>query len=313
MRQGCAVTGPHPSRPILRPPFSGVRPPKKVPSRLTGRTGLAVALIGASILIIAAAQRGWLAPVQGGLLAPLVPLQAFVARQFNSLYNAFNASADVQELRARNAELEKQLADLTAENIRLREVEAQYRIIAALLDYARSNPGQRYLTADVVGRDASLFLRFVLLNKGALDGVQRGMPVVTDKGLVGLITEVTPNAGKVLLITDASAAVNVRVQESRAEGVVSGQESGELRLNFISIDVDLKPGDHIVTSGLGGQFPPDILVGTVASVRKRTFDVFQEADVKSGVDFKRLETVLIITNFEPPALAPLIGTPAPTP
>jgi rod shape-determining protein MreC len=136
------------------------------------------------------------------------------------------------------------------------------------------------------------------------------MPVVTDQGLVGLVTEATPNASKVLLITDASSAVNVRLQESRAEGVLIGQQSGELRLLYITQDVEMKSGDRIITSGLGGQFPPGIVVGTVASVRRRINDVAQEADVRSAIDFNRLETVLIITNFRPPELQPLLSTPA---
>jgi rod shape-determining protein MreC len=152
----------------------------------------------------------------------------------------------------------------------------------------------------------------VLLNKGSESGILRDMPVVTDKGLVGLVTETTPTASKVVLITDLSSAVNVRLQNSRAEGVVLGQQSGELRLNYISIEVDMKQDERVVTSGLGGQFPQGILVGTVASVRKRTFDVFQEADVKSSIDFNRLETLLVITNYERPNILPLIGTPAPT-
>jgi rod shape-determining protein MreC len=151
----------------------------------------------------------------------------------------------------------------------------------------------------------------LLLNKGTNDGITRNMPVVTDQGLVGLVTETTANASKVLLITDAASAVNVRLQDSRAEGVMIGQESGELRLLYITLDVEMKSGDRIVTSGLGGTFPAGIVVGSVASVRKRTNDVAQEADVKSAVDFNRLETVLIITNFTPPELQPLLSTPVP--
>lgn len=264
-----------------------------------------------AIGVIFLGQQGLFGPVGSAIVAPLIPVQQFISNTYFTIYNTIFAPSDLAELRERNAELESQIAQLTNENAQLKELEAQYNVVAGLLDYASANPDREYLAADVVARDESLFLRYVLLNKGTNDGVIRGMPVVTDQGLVGLITEATANASKVILITDASAAVNVRLQDSRAEGVLIGQESGELRLLYITQDADMKTGDRVVTSGLGGTYPSGIVVGTVASVRKRTNDVSQEADIKSAVDFTRLETVLIITNFTPPDIGPLLPTPAP--
>ena len=285
----------------------------RVPTTSSGsRILYAVILVAISITVIIAG-RNTLEPVSGAVLIALSPLQAGFANLYNSISNAINTPADLASVQARNVELEKQIADLTTENIRLSESDAKLKIVSALLDYARTNPERKYITADVVGRDESRFLRYVLLNKGARDGINRVMPVVTDKGLVGLVTETTINACKVVLITDLSSAVNVRLQNSRAEGVVLGQQSGELRLNYISVEVDMKQGERVVTSGLGGQFPQGLLIGTVASVRKRTFDVFQEGDVKSAVDFNRLETVLVIVNYEKPNIQPLLGTPIPPP
>ncbi len=283
----------------------------KVSSRLVDRLGVAVIVFILALGVIFLGRQGLFSPVESLLLAPLVPAQKVVSQVYNNLYTLLFAPSDLETLQARNAELQQQVAQLTNENIRLSEIEAQYKVLSALLDYARANPEQSYLAADVIGRDPSLFLRYALLNKGSNAGVTRDMPVVTEQGLVGLVTEATATASKVLLITDASSAVNVRLQNSRAEGVITGQESGELRLNFISVDVELKPGDRVITSGLGGRFPAGIVVGTVVSVRKRNFEVFQEANVKSEIDFNRLEMVLVITNFQPPELRPLLNTPAP--
>jgi len=276
---------------------------------MVDRLGVAIVVVILAGGVIFLGQQGVFSPVSGTILAPLVPLQQIFTQLYNTVYNNLFAPSDLAELRARNAALEKQVADLTAENSDLQEIKAQYNVVSSLLDYARANPNERFLAADVVSRDESLFLRYLLLNKGSSDGVTRDMPVVTDQGLVGLVTETTANASKVLLITDASSAVNVRLQEQRTEGVMVGQESGQLRLLYISLDVDMQTGDRIVTSGLGGTFPPGIVVGSVASVRKRTNDVSQEADITSAVDFSRLETVLIITNFTPPQLQPLLETP----
>jgi rod shape-determining protein MreC len=282
----------------------------RFPNWLADRLGVALIVVLLAAGVIFLGQQGLFKPVSGALSAPLVPVQQFITKLYDTVYNNIFAPSDLAELRASNAALDRQVAQLTNENSQLKEVEARFKIVAALLDYARANPDQRYLAADVVSRDESAFLRYVLLNKGSNDGVTRDMPVVTDQGLVGIVTETTANACKVLLITDASSAVNVRLQGSRAEGVLIGQESGDLRLLYIGLDIEMKPGDRLVTSGLGGAFPPGLVVGSVASVRKRTNDVSQEADVQSTVDFNRLETVLIITNFTPPDLKPLLGTPA---
>ena len=184
-------------------------------------------------------------------------------------------------------------------------------VLSALLDYVREQPENRYLTADVIGRDESPFLQFIVINKGSSDGLARDMPVVTEKGLVGQVTEVTANAAIVLLLTDPTAAVNARLQASRAEGVVVSTLTGDLRMEFISLDAQVNPGDIVVTSGLGGEYPPDLAIGQIVSVRKRTQDVFQEADLQPRQDFSALEVVLVLTNFVPVNLAPILGTPQP--
>ena len=137
------------------------------------------------------------------------------------------------------------------------------------------------------------------------------MPVLAANGLVGIVTEVTASAAKVLLITDPTLVVNVRVQRSRVEGQLRGSGPGLLRLDFVPLQAELAAGDQLVTSGVGGKFPPNLQAGTITSVRRRDYDVFQEADVQSAINFANLELVLIITNFTPLDLAPLLATPVP--
>ena len=106
-------------------------------------------------------------------------------------------------------------------------------------------------------------------------------------------------------------AVNVRLHPSRATGVLFGQSSSDLRLRFVPLDANLDAGDLAVTSGMGGTLPADIPVGEVASVRRRGYDVFQEAEVLPIVDFSALEVVLVITDFTPTDLDPLLATSEP--
>jgi rod shape-determining protein MreC len=108
------------------------------------------------------------------------------------------------------------------------------------------------------------------------------------------------------LITDPGMNVNVRIQPANAEAVLSGSLTGDIALDLIPQDIAIAPGDLVLTSGLGGNYVPDILVGQITGVRQRDFDLFQQASVQPVVDFNDLEIVLVITNFQPIDFAPLI-------
>ena len=273
------------------------------------RTAIAIVLVAAALLLLALGQQGQLGQLQNLLSTVLTPLQEGLAE----LAPVIPADEQVapQALLDRNATLAAENARLRSEAVRLREAVAERDMLAELLDFERENYGHTYLTAEVIGRDPSAFLQFLILNKGTTSGVQRGMPVVTGAGLAGVISEATPRASKVLMVNSAQMAVNVRLQESRATGVLFGQASSDLRLRFVPLDADLSAGNLAVTSGLGGTLPADIPVGEVASVRRRAYDVFQEAEVLPMVDFSRLELVLIITDFTPTDLNPLLATAEP--
>jgi rod shape-determining protein MreC len=149
----------------------------------------------------------------------------------------------------------------------------------------------------------------VIINRGSNDGILRGMPVVTDQGLIGRVDAVIADAARVQLITDPASSVNVRLQNAETEASLVGSLNGDVRLELIPQDIDIQRGDLVLTSGLGGGYPPDLIIGQVVNVRSRDFDLFQQATVQPVVDFNQLEIVLIIVNFKPVDFSPLIPTP----
>jgi rod shape-determining protein MreC len=187
---------------------------------------------------------------------------------------------------------------LVIENVRLREAEIENATLREQLGFKEANPDFRLVAAEVIGRDPSNFLEYILIDRGSSDGITANMPVVTSQGLVGRIVEVYPRSSRVLLITDPSSSVNALIQSSRATGVVQGQTDGSLVMRYIQQGEEVKVGDLVLTSGLGGHFPKRLIVGQVTSVRQRDVEPFQEAEVKPTVQFNHLEIVLIITNFE---------------
>ncbi|MCJ7513776.1 MAG: rod shape-determining protein MreC [Anaerolineales bacterium] len=267
--------------------------------RFSPRVLVTVALVLVALSVLILSQAGYLRPVEGLALQPLVALQAAIAPRLAALQDLATSPGDVATLLARNAELEADVARLQQEVITLREQAAEVDILAALLNFARSAPQYGYVAARVVGRDASPFLRALWIDAGTNDGVARGMPVVNQSGLVGRVVEVYPNASRVRLITDPGEAVNVRLQASRADGVTSAQPNGELRIDMIDQEVEVSQEELVLTSGLGGNYPAQIPVGQVISVRRRDFEVFQQAVITPSVDFEDLEILLVVTSFAP--------------
>lgn len=275
-------------------------------------TTIALLLLIAAAALVAWGQSTRSSPIRSLFSIILTPAQTWFSERFSPESNPVPVGTSLESLRIHTSELESEVARLENEIVRLREAEAERNMLAQLLQFARAHREHSYLAAEVVGRDPSPFLRFLILNKGTVDGVSRDLPVVASKGLVGIITEATPRASKVLLITSPRMAVNVRLLQSRADGVLVGQESAALRLKFLSADAQVKAGNVVITSGMGGTFPSEIPVGTVASVRRRLYEVFQEAEVAPEVDFDHLEIVLIMTDFVPLNLEPLLSDPEAT-
>lgn len=282
---------------------------------------LVLVLIIAGILFLALG--GFLNPLTRYALAPLVNAQTWLSERYNAINSFLNAPRDAVQLRQRNTELETEVARLQAQLIELQQQITEVRVLTALLDFARANPENEYTAATVIGRDTNPFLHYVIINRGSDDGLRRGMPIVTQQGLVGRVTAVTAKAARVQLITDPDVSVNVIItnpatdgnsglQTSKAEAVLSGSLTGDVSLDMIPQDADVQPGDLVLTSGLGGNYIQNILIGQVSGVRQREYDLFQQASVQPVVDFSQLEVVLVITNFQPIDITPLIPTPAPS-
>lgn len=278
---------------------------KSVPPRSLQTAILALLILG----IIALALGGYLSSVTRLLTGPFVGIQTLINERYQEIQDYIKAPQDVARLRQRNEELEKENSEMKTEIVTLKQQIAETRILEALVDFARANPENRYLAASVIGRDPSPFVKYVIINRGSDDGLQHGMPVVTQQGLVGRITAVTAKAARVLLLVDPSSSVNIRLEPSRSQAVLLGSITGELSLDMIPLTEPLQVGDLVLTSGLGGNYPANILIGQVVSIRRKETNLFQQAVVQPVVDFNQLEIVLVIVNFRPVEIEPLIPTP----
>lgn len=144
------------------------------------------------------------------------------------------------------------------------------------------------------------------IDKGTDDGVLYGMPVVTQQGLVGRVDAVIASAARIKLITDSTSVVNVLLQSADTEAQLKGSLTADVSLDLIPLDVQVDPGDVVLTSGLGGNYPPNIFIGQVLSVQQRENALFQTATIQPIVDFSSINAVLVIVNFEAVDTTPLI-------
>jgi len=271
-------------------------------SRSSSRALLALTfiLIAGGLLVLNLG--GYLQAAEGMALRPLGALQGWLSQRVTAVQTLLTSPTDLATLRAENLRLEAEVARLERELIAVREQAAEAEVLAGLLGYARTRPESRYVAARVIGQDISPFIRSVWIDRGSDGGLQQGMPVVTERGLVGRVAEVYSTIARIQLITDPQSSVNVRLQTSRADGALQAQLNGELWVNAIDQSASVTPGELVLTSGLGGAFPSDIPVGQILTVRKRDYELFQQAVVQPSADLENLLVVLVITNFQP--LAP---------
>jgi rod shape-determining protein MreC len=268
-------------------------------TRLSSRALLAITLtlVAGGLLVLNLG--GYLSGLQGLALRPIGAVQGWISERVSAVQAILTSPADLNALRAENTQLAAEVARLQREVIALREQANEAEVLAGLLGYARTRPESRYVAARVIGQDVSPFIRSIWIGQGSDHGVQRGMPVVTERGLVGRVSEVYATVARVQLITDPQSVVNVRLQTSRADGSLQARVNGELWVELIDQSASVTPGELVLTSGLGGSFPSDIPVGQVVTVRKRDYELFQQAVLQPTADPEKLEIVLVITNFQP--------------
>ena len=203
------------------------------------------------------------------------------------------ALAQIEQLEAENDALRRQLEEV-------REVQAENQILRDYFNYASLNPTLERVLATVIARDTSPSFQSLIIDRGTDDGIFVGMPVESTRGLVGVIYRADARSSQVLLLTDNISSVAARLRESRPTGNLHGGGlGGTLNMDWISLETSVTIGDLVVTSGIGGKFPPDMPIGRVIEVQRIEADLFQRAVVQPAVDFADLEAVFVIINFEP--------------
>jgi rod shape-determining protein MreC len=239
--------------------------------------------------------RAWAQTAADFVQSPVTTVTTSVANYFTSISNLRSAQDENTLLKQRIQELEveiRQKEDLAAENRRL----------LSLLDLKEQTP-HRVLTARIIGRDPSAWFDSSIINRGSLDGVKLNMPVVTDGGLVGRVTAVSPLTAQVDLITRDKSGVGAVVGEiggSNALGVVSGTSKKDLlEMKYVSGSIDVAVGQIVYTTGQDGIFPAGLKIGEIVNIVTGSATTPHQIQIKPAARLDAMQEVGILL-YEPP-------------
>jgi rod shape-determining protein MreC len=235
---------------------------------------------------------------QALILEVAVPVQDAVAAPVDGARGFWGDYVAVLEVRDENERLKQRVAELEEENLQYREAlvaSGHLQQIASMRDDFETP----MLPSEVVGLDVMPWFRSVLVDRGGSHGVQAGNPVITAEGVVGLVTATSRHAAKTMLLLDRQSAIDGIVQRSRARGIVRGQGTDQLAFEFVVRGGDVKVGDVVITSGLGGVYPKGLRIGEVVEISDPGGDLLQTATLRPAVDFGRLEQVFVMLRRGP--------------
>jgi len=226
-------------------------------------------------------------------LSPFIRASAHAERQVR---NTVRTSADPAEVQRENDRLSVEVEKLRIMAQKYEQTVEENNKFRAMLHY-QSKTAVKLTAARVLRRSASNWWSTLIIDKGLEDGLGTDYPVITDIGLVGKTGKVAARTAEIILLTDEECRVSARIEGTQAKGILSGERGGfntrpDLRLRFLDRMLKIEPGVNVYSTGDGGVFPADILLGKVKLFEAR--DVSGEAIIESAVDFTLLEDVFVV-------------------
>ncbi len=260
---------------------------------------IAVVVLLGLIIYTATAGGSFLASLLGFVSSPMQSIATDVTGNVTEFLDLDGYSKDelkelVGALQEEKAQLEDQLVDyetLKQENDQLK----------TQLGLEEEEPENQLRAASVIGRDPNDVFYGFSIDQGTLSGVTQGAPVITDKGLVGVVTQAYATTSKVACLLSEDVKVAAWSPKRQESGVITSDiataGTGLLRLSYLSGSTQVQEGDIITTSGEGGSYPQGLKIGTVQSVEKSENDISQYAVIRPFEDLTTVKEVFVITDF----------------
>lgn len=260
------------------------------------KSKLFIVLLGLLIFAFLALKNpyGLLGPFQAvgqTVISPFQHAGSAVGYNLRSLTGIFEG---VTKLKNENRDLQKRNLELMAKNAALEQLGTENEELRRNLDLLPKEERQ-FIAASVIAKDPSGLQNFLTLDKGEDQGVRKGMAVVVEAGvLIGRVSEVFSDTATVTLVTSQESVVNVETSRSAIRGVARGEHGLNMKLDMVEQGKELVVGDGITTSGLGGEYPRGLLLGTISNIGFSEDKLFQQATISSPVRIANLRFVFLI-------------------
>jgi rod shape-determining protein MreC len=270
--------------------------------------------IGA-LVIVALAILGYFLPgglkdrVAQGSIVISSPIQRSIGWVQQRFFGAKGGIKNVEDLRKENTYLKDMNARLAAENLVLSGLQKENGRLKELMGF-RNDSEFKLLAARVIQRDPSNWWDAVIINRGYKDDVELAadQPVISPRGVVGKTTEVGPYTTRVILVVDENCKISAVTESSRAQGVTAGAAAmnntagATCRFSFVPRETEFAAGERVFTSGLGGIFPANLLIGVVSEApplsADKNFGLYREGVVQPTADLNNLQEVFIILGVK---------------
>jgi rod shape-determining protein MreC len=228
-------------------------------------------------------------------VSTITPLEKGLVRVQSGASDLWHNYFYLRGVRQENRELRDQIEQLQIEQVRMKQDADQAHRLQSLLGFKEQFIAKT-LAAQVIGSSGSEQSRTVTIDRGSRDGIQPDMAVISATGVVGKVISVFKSTAQVLLINDQQSGVGTILEQSRLQGVLKGKSSGELVIDKIMVDEEVKPGDRVLTSGGDQIFPKGLIIGNVDRIEKGP--EFLQVTVRPTAALNRLEEVLVILKKE---------------
>lgn len=256
---------------------------------LTG-IGILIALLVFSLNIPGNREANIVERVVINVLSPVLQPVYRVSSLIEGVWDSYIRLVDTNR---ENMQLREDLRSLNLRVLEGNEAVLANRRLERLLDVKKSIQ-EPTISATVIGEDVTSWFRTLVINRGSSSGIEEGMAVVSADGIVGQTVKVTASTSRVLLLTDHASGIAATIQRSRARGVVKGNGEMLCTLEFTTREEDVKVGDTVISSGIGGVFLKGLPIGEVTMVKRGEYGIFQTVSIRPAVNIPHLEEVLIV-------------------